>query len=330
MHIHSLIFNNTYRFEEAARSLEQVLLRLDEFIFILNNKDRLYPIIMLSNGNDVRLLYNIRHVTVDSISSNNSNNSSNNNNSNNNNNNNNNLNLTYNYKYYALLKYKKNPAIPFTDIPEPSPIYRVLGSYYSNEDDIILNDTNTVPNNPITNPTASSSNNDTNTIPNGIIPNPTNTIPTLPNPTLPTINNTGCLVAIHAKHKSFTYKLGKYLRKHERLRSSIFYAYNDAMVRKLRSKHFIVKILVASNSKDMIRKVIPSFRDFNGIIKVNDPMKDPTKIFNEVINRPKYSFLHKDNILSHIELLSLMLHDNIDNLRTTIDGVRPYTTSDMI
>ncbi len=307
MHTYMLIFNNTYRFEEAARSLEQVLLRLDEFIFILNNEDRLYPIIMLSNGNDVRLLYNIRHVTVDSISSNNSNNNSNSNN----NNNNNNLNLTYNYKYYALLKYKNNPSIPFTDIPEPSPIYRVLGSYYNNEDDIILNDTNTMP--------------------------------TLPNPTLPTINtnnnpfnssnsntNTGCLVAIHAKHKSFTYKLGKYLRKHERLRSSIFYAYNDAMVRKLRSKHFIVKILVASNSKDMIRKVIPSFRDFNGIIKVNDPMKDPTRIFNEVINRPKYSFLHKDNILSHIELLSLMLPDNIDNLRTTIDGVRPYTTSDMI
>ncbi len=285
MHIYTLIFNNTYRFDETARSLEQVLLRLDEFIFILNNKDRLYPIIMLSNGNDVRLLYNIRHVTVD-------------------NSNNLNIDLTYNYRYYALLKYKKNPAIPFTDIPEPSPIYRVLGSYYNNEDEA-------------------------NTVPNGIIPNPTFLNPTFPT-TLPTINNTntGCLVAIHAKHKSFTYTLSKYLRKHERLRSSIFYAYNDAMVGKLKSKHFIVKIVVASNSKEMIRKVIPAFKDFNGIIKVNDPMKD--KVFEVIVDKPRYSLLHKDNILSHIELLSLMLPDNIDNLRTAIDGVRPYTTSDMI
>lgn len=130
----------------------------------MNNKDKLYPIIMLSNGNDVRLLYNIRHVTVDNSNSNN----------------NLKIDLTYNYRYYALLKYK-NPAIPFTDIPEPSPIYRVLGSYYNNED--VLNDTNTVPNNPI--PTTNNAN--TNTIPNGIIPNPTFLNPTLPT-TLPTIN----------------------------------------------------------------------------------------------------------------------------------------------
>ncbi len=78
----------------------------------------------------------------------------------------------------------------------------------------------------------------------------------------------------------------------------------------------------------MIRKVIPAFKDFNGIIKVNDPMKD--KVFEVIVDKPRYSFMHKDNILSHIELLSLMLPDNIDNLRTAIDGVRPYTTSDMI
>ncbi len=218
------------------------MLRLDNFLFAIDNKDKIYPIFIIDREH-AALLNNIKHTTVEESNI-----------------------PDLNYRYYAVLKYKRNFAIPFTDKAEPSPIYKVLNYYDISSD---------------------------------------------------------CLVIINAKHKQFNYKISSYYKKHEKVKDSIYYSHGLSIQQKLQCKHFITKMIITGNDKSIINRALLAFRDFSASIKLLNDL-------SYIISKPRYSILYKDNILSHIELLSLMLPDSIDNVRLNIDGVRPYSNSDMI
>lgn len=144
------------------------------------------------------------------------------------------------------------------------------------------------------------------------------TITIEPSPLYNLLIDSNCLVAINAKYKQSNHSINKYWRKHERSKSSIFYAYNNAMLAKLQAKHFFTKIVIASNEKESMKKVLQAFKDF----KIG-------KIKNDLDLSLKKGLFEKPNILSHVELLSLLLPNEINtNLR--VDGIRPYTSGGRI
>ncbi len=226
-----LVFNNSYNFNESSISLERVLLRIDRFIFMLINDDKILPLILADN---ITPFYNLKHITINDFDYN-----------------------VNDYQFFARFRYRRHFAIPFTIKAEPSPIYKVL---------------------------------DDNTI-----------------------------FIINAIAKQSNYHISKYLSKHDRLRTSIFYAYNDIIKHKLQSKHFLADIIVASNDKSSIDRIASVLKDLRY-----------KYVKNVSLDKPKKPLLDKSyTLLSHIELLSLMLPDDI-NIRLEVDGVRPYTNSYML
>ena len=173
------------------------------------------------------------------------------------------------YDYYAILRYKKHIAIPFTDVIEPSPIYKIL-NYYNSEQE-----------------------------------------------------HDDCLLLINARHRSFNYQISMYYRKHDRVKDSIYYAYGKQIENKLKSKHFIAKVVIAGNDKEIIREAVLAFKDFY-TARVYDNSNGRVNL-KKVNSSPSYNIFHKDNVLSHIELLSMMLPDGIDNASLNIDGLRPFS-----
>ncbi|MEM2857122.1 MAG: hypothetical protein QW776_06755 [Candidatus Nitrosocaldus sp.] len=229
MEAYDVIFNDSYNFEEASKTFERVLLRVDKLAFIFEVEERIRNILLTDN---INIFTSIRHITFQETKP-----------------------TIKRYKYYANLKYKKHFAIPFTITLEPSQIYNFVDS--------------------------------------------------------------NCLVVINAKYKQSNYAINKYWKKHEKARSSTFYAYNNMMLAKLQARHFMTKIIVASNEKESIKRVLQAFRDFK-IGKIKDKLDISLK-----------RLFDKPNILSHVELLSLLLPSEV-NTNVTVDGIRPYTSGKII
>lgn len=267
---YNVIFHDSYNFQESAKSFEQILLRLDRLYFLLLYSDsKLIPMLLtIDDSPKIEIFNNLKHITLEEIDTI--------------------PNENLEYKYYAVLKYRKNIAIPFTDVIEPSPLYRLGNSNNRNNDN---------------------NNNDDNT------------------------DGNHAIVFINARHKQYNHQIASYLKKHEKVKDSIYYAYEGIIKGKLRAKHFLTRIVIASNNRDAIKSIALAFKDFK-IAVVGGVGRRGITINNQhqyrLFDRPKYSLFHKDNVLSHIKLLSLLLPDDIDNSRLMVDGVRPYTTSDML
>ncbi len=108
---YKIIFQNTYEFMTVAKTLEPVLNRLDEFIFLLTWRDSIKPILLIEE-HAKELFNNVMHITLsedDRVEI---------------------VKGLADMQIYARLYFKDHYAIPFTLIPEPFPLYRILADYY--------------------------------------------------------------------------------------------------------------------------------------------------------------------------------------------------------
>ncbi len=118
-------------------------------------------------------------------------------------------------------------------------------------------------------------------------------------------------------------------------RTSTFYAYADQIRQKLQATHYHTTLLLASNSKDALVKGVSAFKTqyFTHIIRSNNHRHELEKqrLYKHIMKRPNKPWFSNQRytVLSHIEVLSLMLPDSL-MLRLTVDGIRPYTTGMML
>ncbi|MEM2857242.1 MAG: hypothetical protein QW416_09095 [Candidatus Nitrosocaldaceae archaeon] len=289
---YQIIFQQQYDFIQTAKTLEGVLQRINEFLFLLYARNDTITPILLIEAEKRELFNNVMHITLVESSKVTI------------------LDLLKNMRIYAKLKLKQHYAIPFAIVPEPFPLYRILADYYYNYDSSSSN---------------SSNNNSSST-----------TARTTTNTT------TSILFALHARQRSERISIASYLRKHDLARTSTFYAYVDSIRQKLQSTHYHCTLLLScTDSKVALLKALTAFKVqyFAYFIKSNNNLHsiEKQRLARELFARPKKPLAIpyirnpiRYPILSSIELVSLMLPDSIKGIRTTIDGIRPYTTGTML
>jgi hypothetical protein len=154
-----------------------------------------------------------------------------------------------------------------------------------------------------------------------------------------TITAIPLVFVMHCLQHSERYSIASYLRKHEieKKKDSIYYAYGDAIRLKAQMTHFYCTLIVGSRSKELLQKGLTAFKQqyFSYMIKGNNHRSKPLekqRFYNAVIKKPRKPLLFGKNtytVLSQVEVVSLMLPDSL-MLRLTIDGVRPYSTGEML
>lgn len=272
---YQIIFKQEYNFIETARTLESVLQRVKEFIFLLIAKDTLLPILLI-DSKDKELFNNVMHITLADIDKSVV------------------EEITIRIPIYAKLRLRQHYAIPFTTTLEPFPLYRIAGDYAT-----------VTPNTNTNNNSSSSSTRSTEVI----------------------------LFALHTNQRQERVSIASYLRKHDLARTSIFYAYGEAMRQKLQSTHYHCTLLIASNSRITLDKALTAFKVqyFTHILKGNNNRskdREKSRLLKELFKKPKKPLFGNKRypVLSSIEVVSLMLPDSITGIRTTVDGIKPYTT----
>jgi hypothetical protein len=204
-------------------------------------------------------------------------------------------NAVYEQYIYAVLRRRLHYAIPFSQQPESFPMYKIMADV-----SYAWNDTTTT----------------------------TVSIP--------------LVFIMHCLQHSERYSIASYLRKHEieKKKDSIYYAYGDAIKLKSQMTHFYCTLLVGSRSKELLQKGLTAFKQqyFSYAVRSNNYPKlissrlEKLRFYNAVIRRPRKPLLFGKNaypVLSQVEVVSLMLPDSL-MLRLTIDGVRPYSTGEML
>jgi hypothetical protein len=250
--------------------LELIMQRIQEFIFILYAKDKVYSIIIMDDRYK-DLFNNSMHITLQEFELSKED--------------------VFTFPIYARLRFKQHYAIPFCLQAEPFPLYKVLADY------------------------AYSSNNNNNNTP------PTTTIP--------------LAFFMHAYQRNERSSIASYLRKHDMRRTSIYYAYGDHIRAKLQLTHYHATLLLASNSKQALMKGLSAFKAsyFTYSINSNNHRHELKKqrLYKHIFAKPKKPWFSNQRytVLSHIELVSLMLPDSL-MLRLTVDGIRPYSTGEML
>jgi hypothetical protein len=266
---YQIIFQQGYEFVTASKMLELIIQRIQEFIFILYAKDKVYSIIIMDDR--YKDLFNNMQITLQEFE----------------------LPDIFSFPIYARLRFRQHYAIPFCLQAEPFPLYKVLADYaYSS---------------------SSNNNNNNNTT--------TTTIP--------------LAFFMHAYQRNERSSIASYLRKHDMRRTSIYYAYGDHIRAKLQLTHYHVTLLLASNSKQALMKGLSAFKAsyFTYSINSNNHRHELKKqrLYKKIFAKPKKPWFSNQRytVLSHIELVSLMLPDSL-MLRLTVDGIRPYTTGVML
>ncbi|MEM3092686.1 MAG: hypothetical protein QXI92_03190 [Candidatus Nitrosocaldus sp.] len=287
---YQIIFQQQYDFIQTAKTLEGVLQRVNEFLFLLYARNDTITPILLIEAEKRELFNNVMHITLAEYSSKEAI-----------------LEILKSMRIYAKLKLKQHYAIPFTIVPEPFPLYRILADYYY-----------TATPTTATTPTTNTANANANT------------------------NTTTLIFAIHAKQRSERTSIASYLRKHDLARSTIFYAYGEAIKQKLQSTHYHCTLLLAcTDSKVALLKALTAFKVqyFAYFLKSNNNLHaiEKQRLARELFARPKKPLTIpyirnpvRYPVLSSIELVSLMLPDSVERVRTTVDGIRPYTTGTML
>lgn len=287
---YQIIFKQEYNFLDTARTLEAVLQRVKDFLFLLVAKDTLLPILLI-DSKDRELFNNVMHTTLTDTAKEPI------------------LELITRMPIYAKLRLRQHYAIPFTTVVEPFPLYRIAGDYYATS----------------TSTLATNNNNNNDNI--NININNIN-------------NNTHCpetiLFALHARQHSERTSIASFLRKHDLKRTSIFYAYGDQIRQKLQLAHYHCTLLLATTSRLELEKGLTAFKvqHFTRMLKGNNnrAMKEESRLLKELLREPKKPLWSNTRypVLSSVELASLMLPDSIRGVRTTVDGIRPYTTGRML
>jgi hypothetical protein len=135
---YQIIFQQGYEFVTASKMLELIMQRIQEFIFILYAKDKVYSIIIMDDRYK-DLFNNSMHITLQEFELSKE------------------EDMIFSFPIYARLRFKQHYAIPFCLQAEPFPLYKILADYaYSS---------NSNNNNNNTNSNNNSNNNTTTTIP---------------------------------------------------------------------------------------------------------------------------------------------------------------------
>jgi hypothetical protein len=284
---YQVIFQQGYEFITASKMLELIIQRIQEFIFVLYTKDKVYSIIIMDDRYK-DLFNNSMHITLQEFELSKE------------------EDIIFTFPIYARLKFKQHYAIPFCLQAEPFPLYKVLADYaYSSSS----NNNNNKDNN---------NNNNNNNTP----PTTTTTIP--------------LAFFMHAYQRNERSSIASYLRKHDMRRTSIYYAYGDHIRAKLQLTHYHATLLLASNSKQALMKGLSAFKAsyFTYSINSNNHRHELLKkqrLYKHIFAKPKKPWFSNQRytVLSHIELVSLMLPDSL-MLRLAVDGIRPYTTGVML
>jgi hypothetical protein len=269
---YQIIFQQGYEFITASKMLELIMQRIQEFIFVLYAKDKVYSIIIMDDR--YKDLFNNMQITLQEFELSKE---------------------VFTFPIYARLRFKQHYAIPFCLQAEPFPLYKVLADY------------------------AYSSNNSNNN-------NNNNTPPTIP-----------LAFFMHAYQRNERSSIASYLRKHDIRRTSIYYAYGDHIRQKLQLTHYHATLLLASNSKQALMKGLSAFKASYFTYSINsnnhrhELLLKKQRLYKHIFAKPKKPWLSNQRytVLSHIELVSLMLPDSL-MLRLTVDGIRPYTTGVML
>jgi len=277
---YQIIFQQGYEFVTASKMLELIIQRIQEFIFVLYAKDKVYSIIIMDDRYK-DLFNNSMHITLQEFELSKEED-----------------NMIFSFPIYARLRFKQHYAIPFCLQAEPFPLYKVLADYaYSSSSNNNNKDNN------------NNNNSNTTTIPLAFF--------------------------IHAYQRNERSSIASYLRKHDMRRTSIYYAYGDHIRQKLQLTHYHTTLLLASNSKQALMKGLSAFKAsyFTYSINSNNHRHELKKqrLYKHIFAKPKKPWLSNQRytVLSHIELVSLMLPDSL-MLRLAVDGIRPYTTGVML
>jgi len=119
---YQMIFQQGYDFITTSKQLELIVQRIQEFIFILYSKDKVYALLVMDDR--YKDLFNNIEITLQEFK----------------------LDediFPFQLPIYARLKFKQHYAIPFCLQPEPFPLYKVLADYaYSNNNN---NNNNSIP-----------------------------------------------------------------------------------------------------------------------------------------------------------------------------------------
>jgi len=117
---YQIIFQQGYEFITASKMLELIMQRIQEFIFILYAKDKVYSIIIMDDR--YKDLFNNMQITLQEFE----------------------LPDIFSLPIYARLRFKQHYAIPFCLQAEPFPLYKVLADYaYSSNNNKDNNNNNT-------------------------------------------------------------------------------------------------------------------------------------------------------------------------------------------
>ena len=124
---YQIIFQQGYDFIIASKQLESIVQRIQESIFILYSKDKVYAILLMDDR--YKDLFNNIEITLQEFKLDDNKDI---------------FPSLFQLPIYARLKFKKHYAIPFCLQPEPFPLYKVLADYaYSNNNN--NNNNNTIP-----------------------------------------------------------------------------------------------------------------------------------------------------------------------------------------
>jgi hypothetical protein len=119
---YQIIFQQGYEFITASKILESIVQRLQEFIFILYSKDKVYAILVMDNR--YKDLFNNMQITLQEFE----------------------LPDIFSFPIYARLRFKQHYAIPFCLQAEPFPLYKILADYaYSSSNNNNTPPTTTIP-----------------------------------------------------------------------------------------------------------------------------------------------------------------------------------------
>jgi hypothetical protein len=102
---YQIIFQQGYEFITASKMLELIMQRIQEFMFILYAKDKVYVILVMDNR--YKDLFNNMQITLQEFE----------------------LPDIFSFPIYARLRFKQHYAIPFCLQAEPFPLYKVLADY---------------------------------------------------------------------------------------------------------------------------------------------------------------------------------------------------------
>ena len=121
---YQMIFQQGYDFITTSKQLELIVQRIQEFIFILYSKDKVYALLVMDDR--YKDLFNNIEITLQEFKLDKDKDI-----------------FPFPLPIYAKLKFKQHYAIPFCLQPEPFPLYKVLADYaYSNSNNNNNNDDN--------------------------------------------------------------------------------------------------------------------------------------------------------------------------------------------